>query len=91
MDLIKRLFKLKPKPTKPLNQDCPKVLDKNNDQFTFRERGGGRVFTTNLNFLISISLHPDGINLRYFKLRIFDLIHGSKYPRYTTFGCKDYR
>jgi len=27
---------------------------------------------TNLNFLITITLQPDGVNLRYLKLRSFD-------------------
>ena len=31
------------------------------------------VFETNSDFLIHISLQPDGINLLYFKLRLFDL------------------
>ena len=31
------------------------------------------VFATNLNFLIPISLHLDGVNRCYFKLRLFDL------------------
>ena len=31
------------------------------------------VFATNLNFLTPISLQPDGVNLWYFKLRLFDL------------------
>ena len=32
-----------------------------------------RVFDTNLNVLILISLQSDGVNLWYFKLRLFDL------------------
>ena len=31
------------------------------------------VFATNLNFLSPISLQPNGVNLWYFKLRLFDL------------------
>ena len=31
------------------------------------------VFGTNSNFLIPISLQPDGVGLRYFKLTLFDL------------------
>ena len=31
-----------------------------------------RVFYTNLSFQIPISLQPDGVNLRYFKPRLFD-------------------
>jgi len=31
------------------------------------------VFTTKLNVLIPIFLHPDGLNLGDFKLRLFDL------------------
>ena len=31
------------------------------------------VFATKLNGLIPISLQPDGLNLRYFKFKIFDL------------------
>ena len=30
------------------------------------------VFATNSNFLISMSLKPHGVNLWYFKLRLFD-------------------
>ena len=45
------------------------------------------VVTTNSSFLISFSLQPDGLNLRYFKLRLFD--HSLKYLRSTTLGCND--
>ena len=31
------------------------------------------VFATNSNFVIPISLQPDGVNLKYFKLTLFDL------------------
>ena len=31
------------------------------------------VFDTNSNFLIPISIQPNGVNLWYFKLRLFDL------------------
>ena len=31
------------------------------------------VFAMNSNFLISISLQPDGVNLRYVNLRLIDL------------------
>ena len=31
------------------------------------------VLATNSNFLIPISLQPDGVNLWYFKLGLFDL------------------
>ena len=31
------------------------------------------VFVTNLNFIMPIFLYPDGGNLWYFKLRLFDL------------------
>ena len=48
-------------------------LDKNLEFYFFRcwQRNG--VFATNINVLIPISLHPDGLNLGYFKLRLFDL------------------
>ena len=32
------------------------------------------VFATNSNFLLTLSSQPDGVNLLYFKLRLFDLI-----------------
>ena len=31
-----------------------------------------RIFATNSNFRISISLQPDGLNLLYFNLKLFD-------------------
>ena len=33
----------------------------------------GVEFATNPNFLIPISLQPDGVNPYYFKIRLFDL------------------
>jgi len=50
------------------------------------------VLASNLNFLIPIS---HGVNLLYFKLRLFELefnrIHSLKYIRFTTLGCIDIR
>jgi len=34
---------------------------------------GNWVFATNLHFLTPISLQPDGVDLWYFKLRLYDL------------------
>ena len=43
------------------------------------------------NFLISMSLEPDGLNLWYFKCRLSKRFQVSylKYQRSTTLGCKD--
>ena len=41
---------------------------------------------TNLNFLIHVTLQPDGVNTWYFKLRFLDL---TEIIRPTTQGCKD--
>ena len=46
------------------------------------------VFATNSDFLIPISLQPDGVNLQYFKLSS-NRIHSLKYQRSPTLNCKD--
>ena len=45
----------------------------------------------NSNLLIPIFLQPDGVNLWYFNLNVFDLTEyfTLKYLRSSTFGCKD--
>ena len=40
---------------------------------TFISKERNWVFAKNLNFLTPISLQPDGVNLWYFKLRLFEL------------------
>ena len=47
------------------------------------------VFATNSDFLIAISLQPNFVNLRYFKLWIMLDQIGLKYHRFTSSGCKD--
>ena len=49
------------------------------------------VFATNFNFLIPIFFKPNGVNLWYFKLRLFDLTEFIIWniSGLTTFDCKD--
>ena len=49
------------------------------------------VFATNFNFLIPIFFKPNGVNLWYFKLRLFDLTEFIVWniSGLTTFDCKD--
>ena len=49
------------------------------------------VFATISNFSIPTSLQPDGLNIWYIKLRLFDQTEFIVWinKRFTTFGCKD--
>ena len=58
---------------KKLETNCPRNKYFNELRITLGLKGTDWVFGTNWNFLITISLQPDDVNLWYFKLTLFDL------------------
>ena len=58
---------------KKLETNCPRNKYFNELRITLGLKGTDWVFGTNWNFLITIYLQPDDVNLWYSKLRLFEL------------------